>query len=122
MKAFLRTLVAVIFGFAGMLVSMVIPIMVFGCLATMIWGPEVLTAPAKQNPSAVVFPVVPPLMVASAYVYVAGVFLPLLAKHNIVLDQHPFVWMARRARRRALRVADLLARYESLPSDRCWRR
>jgi hypothetical protein len=105
---------------AGLVVSMLTPLMALGLVMVMLWGPELLhRSLGASHPSTIFFLcLVPPAMLAFAVVFVALVLLPVFAKYGIPLTDtrvgaNVFSRMARWTQKRAITYARLMDKYRA---------
>ena len=83
----MKKFVVFVLGIAGLIITMIIPIMSFGFVSIWIWGPDLMyRSLGPRHPSTWFFILFVPLaMLISAFVYLALVLLPLFAHFDISL-------------------------------------
>ena len=80
----MKKFVVFVLGIAGLIITMIIPIMSFGFVSIWIWGPDLMyRSLGPRHPSTWFF--IPLAMLISAFVYLALVLLPLFAHFDISL-------------------------------------
>ena len=113
----LRRLLIALVTVAGLLVFMTVPIMVVGFLSIRIWGPDLMDRSLGPDHASTWFFLMtaPTSMLVSAAFYIVMVILPVFAKYDIpiAVDRHRGMVsvIARWARGRAIRYAQLLEKY-----------